>query len=196
MPIVGRSDARTTRTAATTRQGRSAAPFFRADERARGARCRPSSQRQRQCSSEDQLPGTRSGGARARPRSRHAALGPFDVSAARLKPSRSMFDAPFSCSVSLLRASSCPSWLRGYGSEVSVRRPGSRAHFPAREAEAPERGRDRGSHGRPEGLHYFIRPRAAGTIKRLSALAAVVSRSARTIWCQCRSAEAFALHAR
>ena len=33
MPIVNRSDARITRTAATTRQGRSAAPFFRADER-------------------------------------------------------------------------------------------------------------------------------------------------------------------
>ena len=42
IPIVGRSNARPTKTAATTRQGRSAAPFFRVDERARGARCRPS----------------------------------------------------------------------------------------------------------------------------------------------------------
>src|SRR5580765_2014814 len=31
MPVVGKWDVRFTRTAATTRQGRSAAPFFRAD---------------------------------------------------------------------------------------------------------------------------------------------------------------------
>jgi hypothetical protein len=42
MPIVDRSDAGITGTAATTRQGRSAAPFFRADERLAAPRCRPS----------------------------------------------------------------------------------------------------------------------------------------------------------
>ena len=55
MPIVDRSEARITETAATSRQGRSVASFFRADERARGVRCRPS--------------------ARARPRSRNMIAG-------------------------------------------------------------------------------------------------------------------------
>src|ERR1700704_3806668 len=37
MPIVGKWDGRIARTAATTRQGRSAAPFFRSDGTVRGA---------------------------------------------------------------------------------------------------------------------------------------------------------------
>jgi hypothetical protein len=42
MLIVRNWDGRSTRAAATTRQGQSGAPFFRADDKARGARCRPS----------------------------------------------------------------------------------------------------------------------------------------------------------
>src|SRR4051794_20591128 len=42
MLIVRNWDARCTRTAATTRQGQSVAPFFRSDGMARGARCRSS----------------------------------------------------------------------------------------------------------------------------------------------------------
>jgi hypothetical protein len=63
MPIVGKRDVRTTETAATTRQGQSAVPFFRSDEKARGARCRSS--------------------ARARPRPRLVRLKPDTTEASR-----------------------------------------------------------------------------------------------------------------